>query len=547
MAERATTDRDDGENGAVPDRRKAGQCSNVSGSREQGKMIRLAQIALVVVMVVLMVLATADAVVEIAPHMDDYVFLEHPVGHLSSEYRAIAGPFGRPLGVLWLEVEIAAVQWGDLPVWFVVAIGRALSLALIFFVLLRLWRLEWATSVIATVFAGLTPPAVEALALLCNGHLQLSAPFALAACGMYMNTCAKNTHRTARALCLAAVLQVATYAIYEQSLLAIPLFLGTYLLVLKRTDRWSLTVAALSLAVACGWGIALKLTGYVGMRGGAAGTRALEGSDLWGSLQALWLGFAQHHLSRLVVLFKTGTLWAWDQSPEGISAAIGAIALAALIGWSAWRFIGRSAAERVDWKRLNAAHSIAIATACLVAAYGSILLLAMAYPGVPIYSRMYHIPGVFLGIASAVLLVELVPRRILAMVVALFTFWFALEQRFYLEDVRTGARSVRTVAATVVQLEARGADSILVIGRPQVGTFSSAAIEPWSTAAAVRERGGGSAHLFFTGACTRIAATTGIVDEHSRTVGTRMFDVVILYNMRRAMVFRSTEEACLEG
>ena len=518
---------------------------------------RRAEIAIVSAVILLGLLAGIDAFREIPPLADDYWLLTtaptESVRYLLTEYGAAA----RPLGVVVLGTLVWVVQVSDIPVPVLIGLWRFLTLALTYAIMRKALELDRATAFVALTFFLLVPPATEAWTLLCTAHQALSAPFALAACALVAR--AMHEPRHTPMLVLAAMTQLLTYALYEQALLMIPAFAAMCAFVAWRRralTRQVILATGASMVIAIAWAAAMLWTGYAQRRAGdATGGAAIEASDVVGAIEAsdvvgagvaLWVAFGKQFAWRLAEFVGTRDWMPWDRTAAGMIAVVASMLLVVVVGIVVTRHGNADRREPTSFvSRLPERSPLTH----LVASYAALLPIGFAYPGFASFSRMYYLPGLTLAIALAIIVVRLspvAPRRVGA-VTAVTVAWLLLTWRDYLSDVRQGARMLRGVAESTVEIPASSwGEGVLVVAPDVVGTFSSAAVQSFTVRPAAKWLTGRepAGSLYFASECFREGEPQSIRDEKNRTTRVRSWGTVIVASGTNLSTSPTLRDAC---
>lgn len=443
---------------------------------------------------VLLTVSSLDAVSEIPPLADDYWMIARAPGEIALEYFRDYG-WGRPLGMWLLDLINTVRAATEASLLAVILVMRVAILAAVYFTLRRVYAFSPGAALLSVAVMAWNPPASEAWVLLCNLHLAVSVVPALVACGLYARALGSlpgpsesdgrvgTSGRVLWRLVIAgAAVQVGGNLIYEQALLAVPAFVAVLSVLgrgrsIPRLSRVSVLGVTTGVALVCV--VAMFATGYVSSRSQGTTSNAAELTDLGAALHALWIGFGQHHLWRIIEAVRAQSLWSWDVS------LLGGVALAATVAASvivAWRLV-RDRSERAS------SANVGLAAAALAAAYATLLPIGFAYPGYTIVSRLYYLPGAFVALALAALAPSQwrVPRVALGVGAGAAMLWLGIVTRRYYEDMRQGTRILRVVARSIAQVPPPiRAGGLLVIAPSNVGTFATGVVEPWSLRPAVR-------------------------------------------------------------
>lgn len=511
---------------------------------------------LVAIVVVLLLLSSIDAIRNVPPLADDWWMMREAPGHLTKSFLAQYGPLARPIGLLVLDALITIRKVTGSSVLAAVLAVRATTLALTYIVLRRAFSLSVEVALFTLAVFALTPPASEAWSLLCNSHLALSAPLLLLTCAAWARAIQQATSekRAAhKAIALSVVLQVVGYALYEQSLLAVPTFVAVILVFEFFQHRGNAATAArlvgISGATAVTWAIGAFLSGYVGQRTAAVtgAHAAVELTDFTASAKYLWIGFVEHHVWRLVEMYRLHRVSWWDHTLAGVVAAASTLVLSMVVGAAMlWR--GRHRVGRQPECDGIAPGPVALSCALLAAAFAAILLVEFATPGSHLFSRLLYQPGALVALAIGVQLPAALRRRqvLVAIGASSYILWCGVVQRRYVQDLRDGSRMMREVASTLSSLpNAVTSEGVLVIAQSNVGTFSSTAVERWSLRPAIVELGGHqfAGPLYLSESCPTATSRT-VIDERGRAVEGEPWHEVARFTSGRVFLTSSVEAAC---
>lgn len=493
------------------------------------------------------VLIGLDALREVPPLGDDYwIVTTAPLDGI----REMLDRFGlttRPLGLVLFAIFGWLAQSLAISVFAMVVVFRILTLVLTYVVMRRLLSVQAHTAILALTFFALTPVAIEGWALLASTHQALSAPAALASCAFFARVPRVQARHVAFTLFVAAALQLATLALYEQALLMIPAFALLVAHRVRREQRLRAVATVVTAAAATAvWLVAMFLTGYVARRSVVAGSGStLEASDMLGAADALWTGFVRHNIWRLVEFTGTGNWFPWDSSTLGWIAALSSLAIALLAAAVVYLADGRRSEPTLHGGR-RPEHS---PLTYIVAAYTALLPVGFAFTGFPSFSRMFYLPALGVALAIALLISRYAHRlrRASAVVVGAAVLWTALTFRDYGNDLRHGARMLRAVAKTTLLVPAGSwGEGVLILAPDVVGTFSSAAVQPWTVRPAAewwwdRVPAG---PLFFGGECVSASADRPVRDEFNNVVWTRRWGRFIAVRGDSAMIGSTLESVC---
>lgn len=446
---------------------------------------------------VLLLISSLDAVREIPPLADDYWMMASMPGAIAREYVGDHG-WGRFIGI-WLVDSINTVRAvTGAPLLALILLIRGLVLASIYVTFRKLFAFAPGAALLGVAVMAWNPPAAEAWVLLCNLHLAVSVIPVLIACGLFgralgalpvvratVEHAASRQSLTRMWMIGAAAAQLIANFVYEQALLAIPAFVAV-LAILGRRPLPSRLVRLTALGVATGTalvsGLVMVATGYVASRSQTAASAA-ELRDLGSALNALWIGFGQHHIWRAIEAVRVRQLLWWDASLLGVAAGAATVVASVLVAWQLTR----------DRHLGAAAANMGLAAAATAGTYATLLPMGLAYPGYTIISRLYYLPGAFIALAIAALVpVALRGSRLaLGLGAGAALLWLGIVTRRYYEDVRQGSRILRVVARSMARVPAAvRTGGVLVIAPSNVGTFSTSAVEPWSLRPAVRQLAG---------------------------------------------------------
>jgi hypothetical protein len=184
-----------------------------------------------------------------------------------------------------------------------------------------------------------------------------------------------------------------------------------------------------------------------------------------------------------------------------------------------------------------------------VAAYASLLPIGFAFSGFPSFSRMYYLPGLGVGIATALIVTRYAPHipRTAAFIVGGVVMWTAVTFRDYAEDLRQGARMLRSVAEATLRIPANDwGEGVLIVAPDVVGTFSSAAVQSWTVRPAAKWwwRRVPAGPLFFGGDCVSKLPDDPVRNEFNVFVAARTWGRVVAALGDSAAIGRTTESAC---
>ncbi|MBC7788585.1 MAG: hypothetical protein H7Z74_01455 [Anaerolineae bacterium] len=450
------------------------------------------------------------------------------------------------------------MRWTDVSVAWVMLAVRAMSLAGLYVALRRLFAAPTHIALATTALFALTPASGEAWMLLCNAHLAVSVTLLTVTCGFWARAVAQMPERPRFVMgCMA--LQLVGFTLYEQSLFAVPAFVGVLaasgVAMRRLSARAALRITMCSAAVTVAWVVALVASGYVTARQAGGSQRGLAGTevaDIGGALRALWVGFAQHNLWRLVEFFRTGRAFWWDSSPAGAISAFATFTIAVLCAVMVTKARTDSGANQLANERYRpwTLSATALIPACLMAAWSGLLLIGFAFAGFPSFSRMFYQPGLFVALALGAVLSLVKPKwtKIAACCVGVAVLWNGMVSRRYHEDVRDGSRMLRRVARTVAQLPAETASrGVLVIAQSAIGTFSTSAIESWSLTPAVRAFSVRKlpGPVYLTTSCTNaLDGRATIFDASHRVAVNPAWGIVIVYDEEGMTVGDSIGAAC---
>jgi hypothetical protein len=500
----------------------------------------------------LLALGSLDAVAEIPPLGDDYEMLSHGPGEFARAYLRDFG-WGRPIGIGILDLLNTVRAMSGLPLVGVILAMRVAVLGAVYITLRRLYAFPQGLALLSVALIAWNPAASESWVLLSSLHLAVSVVPLLISCGLYARALgavpqhlvpdvdpAPEPRDRRRWLLGAAAAQTVVNFTYEQGLLAIPAFVAVLSILPRPASLWRssrLTVLGVAGAVALVCGLTMVMTGYVSSRSTATTAPAAELSDFVSALDVLWMGFAQHHLWRIVEVFRTKRAAWWDSSSLGFVAAMSTLVAAAFVTSQLLR----------DRRRFATPLNAPLALASFAAAYACLLPQGLAYPGYTVVSRLYYLPGAFVALAVAALmpLVGRVPRYALGVAAGGVLLWLGTVTRRYYEDMRLGSRMVRAVARSVAQMPSPlRRQGLLVIAPNNVGTFSTSAVEYWSLRPAVRELTGINPEgpLFFVTDCEELRREQPVIHAEGREP--LRWAAVLRYRSSGVQTARGSDAAC---
>jgi hypothetical protein len=513
---------------------------------------------------ILLTANSIDAVWEIPPLADDYWMIASEPGEIAREYFHDYG-WGRFIGIWLVDLTNAVRALTGAPLVVVLLVMRVLVLAAVYFTLRRLFAFAAGTSLLAVALIAWNPPAAEGWVLLCNVHLAASAIPVLAACGLFARALGVVPVTGATAIPVengstvgwrwaawAAAAQIVANFVYEQALLAVPAFVLVLMLFgpgSKPPVRARIGVLAVTGASAVASAVVMLASGYIGSRTAASSAPA-EHTDLSSALGALWIGFGEHHLWRVIEAVRTQRLFWWDRSPLGVAAAAATLAACFAV------------AQRLVRDRSSASSTmgVSMALAALAAAYAALVPTGLAYPGYTIFSRLYYVPGAFLAlaVASLVQIPSRIPRVAVGLAAGAAMLWLGIVTRRYYDDMRQGTRILRVVARSIARVPpAVRQGGLLVVAQSNVGTFSTSAVEPWSLRPAVRELTGVNPEgpLLLTTDCAELRREPPRINQESvrarpvaksETPQTARWAAVLRYDAGGVQIAPSIAVACAQ-
>jgi hypothetical protein len=357
----------------------------------------------------------------------------------------------------------------------------------------------------------------------------------------------------------AAVVQLSANAMYEQGILAVPAFVFVLAVFAVREKRcpWRAaagTVAA-STMVAVVWIAAMIGSGYVSSRNPeslhAASVAPLSG--LLRGLRAMWVGFVEHHVWRAIEFVRLGDAWVWDRDRIGLIAAIATLVLGALVGAAAFHWLWRDGGRPIaNGQRGPGSPTFrkGLCIAALVGAYLAVLPVEFGYPNVWLFSRMLYLPGMFMGLAMALLWSETHTRSRwrAASIATAAVLWFSIVGRRYASDLRQGSDALRRTAHAVAAISpSAGALGVLIIAPSNVGTFSTSAVEGTSLRPAVIALGGADPRgpLYLAASCQAAEGPRSqVFDEQGRRVTGSPWAFVVEYRSGMTTSGRTLQKVC---
>src|SRR5262245_21689627 len=156
-----------------------------SASTVKGSILSKRELMVVIFTLAMLLFAGYDAVREIPPIADDLWMREYSPGQILVTYVGEHGWLGRVLGQVVIDLVNSLTTLTGCGLVVSLLAVRALSLALVYGCLRKFFAQPMAVSLSATALFALTPAAQEGWAMLCVTNLMLTAPAALAACGLF--------------------------------------------------------------------------------------------------------------------------------------------------------------------------------------------------------------------------------------------------------------------------------------------------------------------------------------------------------------------------
>jgi hypothetical protein len=504
--------------------------------------------------VLLIVASSYDIVREIAPAGDDWLLLGYRRGGLFQDFVARCG-WARPLGLVYLEALVRGLSASEVALPFVLASLRVVAALATYAIIRVVFRMAHSYAFVATVLFMTFPTSVEGWAMLNTAHLAVGATLALLSAGLYLRARDSGVSGSARefvaALGLAGLAQLASFFLYEQGLLALPVFVMLVTLTSRRTGLPRIrgfVLAVVPWVITVAWSSVLVIGGYAANRqgsGSGGGGFAELLNDVMLAGQRLWIGAAEHHIWRLLQAFHEGL----PSLAAGPTAFVYASILT--VGALTWVTLRqqRDQSRQEQPRRMVAAYQVVVGA--IVVAYASLIPVGAATPGFPLVSRMYVFAALPLSLGVALVVCRRTGRcpRGAGLFTGAFVSWCMLSGRHYASETRQGSLALRGVAAAVAALPSKARAGDIVLLAPSVlGTFNTQAVQPLGSRQAITEYDGSDVGpLYFSSSCRQATASGGLIDETGRAAAPRNVTAVIAWVKGEARVFPTLGDACVSG